>query len=1211
MKFLRNPKIRIWLTLGLSLFGLSVAGLSTFAWFQIETTKKTLNDGNTVKSADPNIQIQNDKVMGYKIEPPIGANGFRDYSVTNVINAAGSTIAVDNGHRAGEDTDFDIPPEGVGYYLVKKSTGGFKYQYDSNGDGTKENFYSKFSTMDGDADSTTTAYIDSVTLANSETIRIRHYDFVNNSTVHEAVNISGTISGITCTQDAVTNDITIGAAAGGKYRIWFDYTANSLTFEAYSVASKGVTVRSRGGSPTPKEAAGTVTKPAISIWHIDKADATHNVLHIWNIKYDDDYDTSDGYGNTGLETWFSSSGFNGNPGFPSTSGHYEIKRNNGNAGDYFIKGFYDSGYHYDNNGKHYLYLFPFWVKSFEFQIAANYDSSISKWSGNYSISTKQRKVTGWYDDGGGSGWWTGGPYDHSYSFATQTVTYVNGTFGGDLDTDTAYKWMKYKVNDDADTGSYSTDFDNWYSDPACSVLYTETANVTGDITIYGKFNTKSATLKAAFFIKLPGAADPTPTSFTPTNLGSVTVYNSDSGYTVPTSGYNDPIELPDSATGSYYKFVRSGTSWYTTSACTTTHSAGTDWEIFAKYVADLSDHTTFYVDVRKAYQNSDPVNSLWSGIQAIEATSDASLVSGYHVGLSIYRFTMPNSKVFRLANNGISYGHDRSYKINSNESNCIEGVDGHDNHVLFVYNSDNNAAHTMRWCAPLASVHGSASVEYWTGTKWDELVEMHIGNDKDRGNYFVYEYGAEVAVGTELRLTVTGSSIDGLNGSYYWGDYLSGAPFYVTSGATHTGVSIKTVGYVGNAKMNFYLTHDKKVSMAVVPDYGNGYYIMNSNRASWNDPEGAFKMSRYDTGLPANADAQYRAVIQFSANDTWKIRSDDWLDVIYESQSGTAIASNYLSVSTDGNNNLIVNSAGIYEIFFKLMKDGTKSAYIIKNDSLSPTPCSPDSTFTADTYYVVGNGALYTGVSNSTSANSGYFGGTKMASGNNMSASYLGYFARGGEQIFIRSYINAVDTLYKESASGSETLIGAGDTAVTLDTTTGVITFGSLAAGRYNIYVFNGKISVEAFQSSDFFRLNPIDTTKNNSYANINGQKTAVILEVPFVCDNPYASTMSLSILNAPTYASAFLYCSDEKLEDPYDTLHGKSSATSYYASTYLHLYSAGSLLPDANSTFETTPNSDKVYYAYIVIDYIPTGAGVTYDFADATMYFYLHSNQK
>ena len=75
---------------------------------------------------------------------------------------------------------------------------------------------------------------------------------------------------------------------------------------------------------------------------------------------------------------------------------------------------------------------------------------------------------------------------------------------------------------------------------------------------------------------------------------------------------------------------------------------------------------------------------------------------------------------------------------------------------------------------------------------------------------------------------------------------------------------------------------------------------------------------------------------------------------------------------------------------------------------------------------------------------------------------------------------------------------------------------------------------------------------------------------------------------NSVNYVGAFLYCSLDKLPDPYDTLHGKSSQAALYNGTSMRPYTAHERLVDLNDI--TIPaNSSAVHYAYICIDYLPT----------------------
>ena len=214
-----------------------------------------------------------------------------------------------------------------------------------------------------------------------------------------------------------------------------------------------------------------------------------------------------------------------------------------------------------------------------------------------------------------------------------------------------------------------------------------------------------------------------------------------------------------------------------------------------------------------------------------------------------------------------------------------------------------------------------------------------------------------------------------------------------------------------------------------------------------------------------------------------------------------------------------------------------------------------------------------------TSSTEGFVSATKMNTSSETSATYSGYYAASGDKIYIRSYLNAVDTLYK-----TINITGSG---ASYNSTTGVITFN--AANYYDIEVAGGTVYISEYQPDDFFRLNALDVNNVANQNAIKGQKTTLVLEVAFtVTSNDFQMSTSIDIDNSlsnftgisyyvpsdsdiSTYSSSF---TGRKLNDPYTYMR----ANKYTLSTT-------TTLTDAN--FLTAKNDDEtIYYAYILIDY-------------------------
>ena len=121
-----NSKKLLWLTAGISLFGVFVASIATAAWFQVDS--QPLQASMTTPT--PNLSIDNTNVTGHKIQPSLGTDGFPDYLSSTVSSKKGGSYDTINHNQDDADINFDVPADGLGYYLVKKNPGDtYKYKY--------------------------------------------------------------------------------------------------------------------------------------------------------------------------------------------------------------------------------------------------------------------------------------------------------------------------------------------------------------------------------------------------------------------------------------------------------------------------------------------------------------------------------------------------------------------------------------------------------------------------------------------------------------------------------------------------------------------------------------------------------------------------------------------------------------------------------------------------------------------------------------------------------------------------------------------------------------------------------------------------------------------------------------------------------------------------------------------------------------------------
>lgn len=225
---------------------------------------------------------------------------------------------------------------------------------------------------------------------------------------------------------------------------------------------------------------------------------------------------------------------------------------------------------------------------------------------------------------------------------------------------------------------------------------------------------------------------------------------------------------------------------------------------------------------------------------------------------------------------------------------------------------------------------------------------------------------------------------------------------------------------------------------------------------------------------------------------------------------------------------------------------------------------------------------------NSTRGTENFIDAVKMVSNSDYSAYYNGFYADAGLKIFIKSYINAVDTIYTSFGS---------TTGVNYDSTTGIITF--TATGYFDISVLNNSITITMYTRNEFFCLNRLDTSNASNPSSIESQQTALVLEVTFTCNNTYSNIITLEVINALSdWVGVALYVSDSKLSDSnaYDLVH-----------TYRNNLSNSSTIVDQNNLV-TTPGTNT-YYAYILIDYLPVDYS-SYNPGVNNLSFYLKATQ-
>lgn len=261
----------------------------------------------------------------------------------------------------------------------------------------------------------------------------------------------------------------------------------------------------------------------------------------------------------------------------------------------------------------------------------------------------------------------------------------------------------------------------------------------------------------------------------------------------------------------------------------------------------------------------------------------------------------------------------------------------------------------------------------------------------------------------------------------------------------------------------------------------------------------------------------------------------------------------------------------------------------------------------------LGNG-YYIMPYNSTNGMAGYFGEVKMESlTGDIVARYSNYYATADSQIVIKSYIDLEETVYSALASGSSDFVYTHSTKNAVPEN--VLEFKT--TGNYDISISSsGYIIVAQTTSSGNFTLNPLDLTNKANSSAIWGQKTSLVIEVPFYCTNTYTSEISLTVINPLSgFIGVALYCSETQLgSSAYATVRGSGSPSATY-----NALSSASVISDSNTSFKIDPGDTNKYYAYILIDYLPDNysGGVNYSNFNNSAYqiknisFYLSGDQK
>lgn len=170
----------------MSLFAIGVTAVATAAWFQISNPGASLTSDSIVTTdADSNIEINN--INAYKSVYDEIDSETKDYSSSHVVNYNVSGSKNRENINQGDITGFDVPEQGVGYYLV-----GDEYwsQLVAGKDDTAAWKYESSLRMDDDVvdGANNLAMLTSVYLPEDVQFKVRHHFFSSGDVKDQWIN---------------------------------------------------------------------------------------------------------------------------------------------------------------------------------------------------------------------------------------------------------------------------------------------------------------------------------------------------------------------------------------------------------------------------------------------------------------------------------------------------------------------------------------------------------------------------------------------------------------------------------------------------------------------------------------------------------------------------------------------------------------------------------------------------------------------------------------------------------------------------------------------------------------------------------------------------------------------------------------------------------------------------------------------------------------
>ncbi len=1224
----KNKKTTLILTLGVSLLSVLVCAISTFAWFQIDSQAPEFS--NT--ASRPNLEIENRNVTGYKIQPTLGIDGFPDYSSSTVSSKKGGSFETTNNNQDNADLNFDVPVDGLGYYLVKKNPSDtYKYKYNSTSYATK---FSEYSTA-----GVNYLVIESLSTSSSDKFIIREYSYNTStySTVNQKVDITKDTGDFNV--DSTTYEITPTAGSSTTYKIWFNKATKKVSFEGvFNIASKNLAPKSfkkpimRAGGATPED----YTLYILGNGNTEVSGVRY-AIRVTSGTYNDNwYDFSDsGYRYNDNKIYKAT--------VPGSFTDYEIKRDNAyrSSGDYELWGTspsytYSTSTNYLVENATYMNFdrssfssvvydgwtivgsstnseSTFYNKNFSvsdairldsaegnnygkkvvdlragdiFKIAYLKNNTLSEWYGfYYDGGTTDRmevyggSVSSYFTNDGDNNcvvktgvslhctiYFTNNNDDKHINVNISSSVIIKaakfdfeGTFEAVDSTDAASKETilgstvtKASLNELSFTipANYTRVGTDIYTTSACSSsVGTSFVADTNPKIVYIKVqeNAISITLEAFFSDSLSsssGTVDSTRTKTLDSQFGansSITAASLESYWKAasPSPAYANKITY----SGTSYTFARIDNSSHNGAFSTTTGASANGNTYYVRYVRDSYDITLTPSYFEPSGERLD------FSIQSTQTEVGVLDNSAFSTSK-----TFDNCE-YKDHTNGIWYVFHRADSTWYTDADCTTPLSGN----ISSSNPSPKTLYAKMVAYPLTTFYIDADNPGWN-------------------NCYLHMWGTLGGVSSTMDTSLTAASITTDSGNKLFRISIPTTDitgFLIHNGTT-SGDSNKTSNVLissltASTSKYLYIGSGSPHSATFVEfksTAASGVWVQKYSGGSWNNVANGQLL----LGDGVGNDFILESGLTLTNNDI--IRVCDTKNTVDESDDVTYGYSDYVSVNTskhtyvktyDSGNAIQITNLGAAD------KTDRFNFYITHSGEIS-IAMVPD----------YGNG-YYIMKYNSTDKTENFIGAIKMDS-SDYTASYDGWYCGNtSEKIFIRSYLNAVDNICTSLTN---------ETYATMKTSSGddqyCITFK--ATGHYNIKVTNRVVDITQYNADDFFSLNKLNSslvsakgTNDAKQQEIWRQQTAVVMEIPFVANNPYNATVKLTTDCSASWVGVRFAVYSSKQGDPYNLMRGNTNAL--YTSTYLTDASLGTQIADVNST-TISANTATTYYAYVLIDY-------------------------